>query len=170
MQDRDMAAAIFKFTDAIPGADIGRVVQRVDSQAGALVSEVDMTVFPGISGVLVTTSSISGVHSYIDALFKCDSSYNDTGQDPKERMRRNNKLECTTGSGLAVDVTVLDTRVDNSLFAPLLDNVVVPVKDLIERVRGQGATKTTVEVEYLDEAMRVMRTPDDHYFVYGRPA
>ena len=61
MQDRDMAGAIFKFTDGIPGAHIGRAMQRVDSTAGVLVSEVDMTVFPGISGVVVTTSSISGV-------------------------------------------------------------------------------------------------------------
>lgn len=71
---------------------------------------------------------------------------------------------------MAVDVTVQDTRVDNSPFAPLLDNVVVPVKDLIERVRGEGTTRTTVNVVYLDDAMRAMRTPDDHYFVYGRPA
>lgn len=77
---------------------------------------------------------------------------------------------CTIGSGLAVDVTVLDTRVDNSPFAPVLDNIVVPVKELIERVRGEGTTKTTVEVVYLDQEVRVMRTPDDHYFVYGRPA
>lgn len=65
---------------------------------------------------------------------------------------------------------MLDTRVDKSPFAPLLDNVVVPVKELIERVRGEGTTRTAVQVVYLDESMRVMRTPDDHYFVYGRPA
>jgi hypothetical protein len=65
---------------------------------------------------------------------------------------------------------VLNTRVDNSLFAPVLDNVVVPVKDLFERIRGEGTTTTKVAVMYLDEALRVMRTTDDHYFVYGRPA
>lgn len=58
-----MSGAIFKFTDAIPGADIGRAMQRVDSRAGELISEVNMTVFPGISGVVVTTSSISGAHT-----------------------------------------------------------------------------------------------------------
>ena len=60
MQDRDMAGAIFKFTDGIPGADIGRAMQQVDIGAGTLISEVEMTVFPGISGAVVTTSSISG--------------------------------------------------------------------------------------------------------------
>jgi hypothetical protein len=64
---------------------------------------------------------------------------------------------------------VLDTRVENSSFVRLLDNVVVPVKQLVERVRGEGATRTTVQVVYLDEAIRVMQTPDGHYFVYGRP-
>lgn len=167
-----MAGAIFRFTDSIPGADIGRAMQRIDSRAGSLVSEVDMTVFPGISGVIVTTSDISGVHFYLRfALNVCNvpltphSVRNQWGS-----TRAMNVSVCSAGKGLTVDVTVRNTRVDNSLFSPVLDSVVVPVQELIERVRGAGSTRTTVEVLYLDDTLRVMRTPDDHYFVYGRPA
>jgi hypothetical protein len=56
-----MAAAIFEFTDSIPGATVGRALQRVDSKACVLVSEVQLTVFPGLSGTVVTTCSITGV-------------------------------------------------------------------------------------------------------------
>jgi hypothetical protein len=66
-----MAGAIFKFTDGIPGADIGKCMQHVDCTVGAFISEVDMTVFPGISGVVVTTSSISGVHLQTMHVFLC---------------------------------------------------------------------------------------------------
>jgi hypothetical protein len=66
-------------------------------------------------------------------------------------------------------VTVLDTRVSNSVFAPVLDHLVVPVKELIERVRGEGATQVPASVMYLDDDLRVMRTHDSQFFVYGRP-
>ena len=64
MRDVDAAAAIFAFTDAIPGADIGRAVQTIDLSACMLTSKVDMTVFPGISGVVVTESSVTGAPCY----------------------------------------------------------------------------------------------------------
>jgi hypothetical protein len=59
--DNDMAAAIFSLTDAIPGADVGRAVHRIDLNSGMLTSEVRLTVFPGITGVVVTKSTVSGV-------------------------------------------------------------------------------------------------------------
>lgn len=61
IRDRDMASAIFAFTDSIPGAYIGRAVQDIDMETGSLVSRVNMTVFPAISGTVVTTSTITGV-------------------------------------------------------------------------------------------------------------
>ena len=54
-----MAAAIFSFTDAIPGAEVGTATQQVDLAAGTLVSSVRLTVFPNISGDVVTRSSAS---------------------------------------------------------------------------------------------------------------
>jgi hypothetical protein len=57
----DASAAIFAFTDSIPGADVGRAVQVIDVAASSLVSEVDLTIFPGISGTVVTESSLTGV-------------------------------------------------------------------------------------------------------------
>ena len=62
IRDRDMSSAIFAFTDNIPGAYIGQAVQDIDMQAGSLVSKVKMTVFPALSGTVVTTSSITGMH------------------------------------------------------------------------------------------------------------
>jgi hypothetical protein len=56
----DLASAIFAFTDRIPGAEVGEAIQDVDMSAGSLVSRVKLTVFPGFSGWVVTTSSIAG--------------------------------------------------------------------------------------------------------------
>lgn len=60
MRDVDASAAIFAFTDAIPGADIGRAVQTIDLASCTLTSKVDMTVFPNIRGVVVTECSVTG--------------------------------------------------------------------------------------------------------------
>ncbi len=59
MQDRGIASAIFKFTDSIPGADIGPAYQTISLASGSLVSEVELTVFPGVSGYVVTSSRLS---------------------------------------------------------------------------------------------------------------
>eukprot|EP00892_Ulva_mutabilis_P001215 jgi/Ulvmu1/11094/UM070_0009.1 len=131
IRDRDMASAIFAFTDSIPGAYIGRAVQEIDIAAGSLVSRVNMTVFPAITGCVVTTSNI-------------------------------------TGFGTDFEVTVQDTRVDNSVFSPLLDNVVVPVREMFERVRGVGSTVVDATVLYLDDDFRIVQTIDDQVFMYTR--
>jgi hypothetical protein len=46
---------------------------------------------------------------------------------------------------LALDVQ--STRVANSVLGPLLDSVSVPVEQLIEAVRGAGATRVIYEVK-----------------------
>jgi len=60
VQDTDLASAIFRFTDSIPGASIGRAVQRIDLAAGLLISDVEMETFPGLRGTVTTTSTITG--------------------------------------------------------------------------------------------------------------
>lgn len=61
VRDTDLAAAVFKFADSLPGAEVGRAVQRIDLAAGLLVSEVEVSVFPGLSGTVTTTSTITGM-------------------------------------------------------------------------------------------------------------
>jgi hypothetical protein len=58
VQDQQIAEAIFAFTDAIPGADIGTAVQTVSLLSNSLISEVDMTVFPGFTGTVITSSRL----------------------------------------------------------------------------------------------------------------
>lgn len=48
--------AIFAFTDAIPGAEIGAAFQDLSLPGCSLVSEVDLVVFPGLRGTVVTNS------------------------------------------------------------------------------------------------------------------
>lgn len=58
VQDKHLADAIFAFTDAIPGAEVGAARQTVSLLSGSLISEVDLRVFPTqlLSGSVVTTS------------------------------------------------------------------------------------------------------------------
>lgn len=60
VQDVDAASAIFAITDAIPGAQVGEALQLIDVAAGSLVSRVNLTVFPGLSGYVVTSCRLSG--------------------------------------------------------------------------------------------------------------
>lgn len=64
-------------------------------------------------------------------------------------------------------MVVQRTRVEDSAF-PFLDNVSVPVRTLVERVRGGGATAVRATVTYLDATMRVTQTEDGQLFVYSR--
>ena len=132
VQSRDIASQVFQFTDSIPGAQVGAAYQTISFDTGKLISEVDLEVFPGLKGTVVTTSDIE--------------------------FEAPNKL----------GVTVLNTRVVNSLL-PFIDTVTVPVKDIIEAVRGASSTRVAVEVTYLDDDMRVARTrPDNEIFIYRR--
>lgn len=58
VQDQQIAEAIFAFTDAIPGAEIGTAMQTISLLSNSLISEVDMTVFPGLTGTVVTSSRV----------------------------------------------------------------------------------------------------------------
>lgn len=58
VQDRQLAAQIFSFTDSIPGAEIGPAYQTISVASGRLVSEVELTVWPGVSGYVVTTAAL----------------------------------------------------------------------------------------------------------------
>jgi hypothetical protein len=57
VRDAAVAEAIFAFTDAISGADIGAATHSLTLGAGgSLISQVDMAVFPGLTGVVVTSA------------------------------------------------------------------------------------------------------------------
>ena len=64
-------------------------------------------------------------------------------------------------------MVVQKTSVEGSAF-PFLDNVSVPVKTLVERLRGNGATAVRAKVLYLDGRVRVTQTEDGQCFVYLR--
>ncbi len=57
--DRQLAAQIFAFTDSIPGADVGPAYQTISVASGQLVSEVELRVWPGVSGYVVTSSRLA---------------------------------------------------------------------------------------------------------------
>lgn len=59
VQSKELAEAIFAFTDAIPGADILAAHQTLSLLSGSLISEVGMRVWPGFSGTVVTSSRIT---------------------------------------------------------------------------------------------------------------
>lgn len=133
VQSRDLSAEVFKFTDSIPGAHIGTAYQTISFDTGKLISEVDMVVFPGLRGTVVTACDIQA--------------------EPPNKL----------------SVTVVNTRVANANLLPFIDTVTVPVKEIIEAIRGAGSTRVAVEITYVDEDMRVSRTrPDGEIFVYRR--
>ncbi len=66
-------------------------------------------------------------------------------------------------------VTVESTRVANSNVLPFIDTVSVPVRELVEAVRGPGSTRVNVDITYMDSDLRITRTrPDNEIFVYRR--
>ena len=69
-----------------------------------------------------------------------------------------------------LEVTVERTRVaDSNVVGPLLDAVSVPVQQIFEALRGDGATRVKAEVTYLDADLRIARTlPMREVFVYRR--
>ncbi|PNW85676.1 hypothetical protein CHLRE_03g197650v5 [Chlamydomonas reinhardtii] len=68
-----------------------------------------------------------------------------------------------------LNVTVQTTRVSNSNVLPFVDNVSVPVQEIVEGIRGPGSTRVAVEITYVDSDMRIARTrPDGEVFVYRR--
>eukprot|EP00878_Enallax_costatus_P042227 GHUV01049400.1.p1 GENE.GHUV01049400.1~~GHUV01049400.1.p1 ORF type:complete len:183 (-),score=29.10 GHUV01049400.1:44-532(-) len=124
VQNKELSEAIFNFTDAIPGAEIGTAHQIISLLSGNLISEVQMTVFPGFTGTVVTSS----------------------------------RAAVQPGNQLAL--TIESTRVTGSTFSPILDNVAVPVEQLVNRVRGEGSTEAVYDITYVDAALRVTRAGD----------
>jgi hypothetical protein len=63
----------------------------------------------------------------------------------------------------------MDTRVARSNVLPaLFDRIAVPVAMLVEQLRGAGATTVNMRITYLDDQLRISRTPDNAVFVYSR--
>ena len=125
VQNKQIAEAIFAFTDAIPGAEIRCAYQTISLLSGKLISEVDMYVFPGFKGTVVTTSRASAL--------------------PPS----------------ALSLNIESTRVVNSNFSPFLDNVMVPVEQVLGQIAGNSSiTETSYEITYLDDHLRITRAGD----------
>lgn len=124
VQNKELSEAIFKFTDAIPGAEIGTAYQTISLLSGNLISEVQMAVFPGFTGTVVTSSRIA----------------------------------VQPGNQLALNIE--STRVTGSTFSPFLDNIAVPVEQLINQVRGEGSTSAVYDITYVDSTLRITRAAD----------
>ncbi|KAI8475409.1 MAG: hypothetical protein J3K34DRAFT_456314 [Monoraphidium minutum] len=122
------ADAIFAFTDAIPGARVGPAFQIITSDS--LVSEVDLFVFPGLRGTVVTTSRIDWAPAGVAGV---------------------------AAGPVTLDLSVESTRVERSNFSPLLDSIAVPVERLIEGVQGPAAARVTYEITFFDAGLRVTR-------------
>ena len=153
--DEGAAAAVFRFTAGLPVAGsrgpFGAITQRFDLSPGAaegrLVSEVAMTLFdplfgvlPGVSGTVVTEA----------------------------RLRRDAGDDATL-----LRVTVESTRVVASNLGPpgALDAVVAPVEAAFAALRGGGGSaEVALRTRYADSELRVARTGarEDQLFVYVR--
>lgn len=57
--NESVSSSIFAFTDAIPGATIATAYQTVSLLGGSLISEVDMALWPGLNGTVVTSCRVS---------------------------------------------------------------------------------------------------------------
>ena len=54
------------------------------------------------------------------------------------------------------------------MLPALFDRVAVPVAVLVEQLRGAGATTIDMRTTYLDDQLRISKTPDNAVFVYSR--
>lgn len=54
VKDRQIANAIFAFTDNIPGAEVQQVIQEISMGSEQVVSKVELEIFPGLKGKVVT--------------------------------------------------------------------------------------------------------------------
>lgn len=74
-------------------------------------------------------------------------------------------LQVLSPTRLGLDVQ--STRVANSSFSPFLDGISVPVEQLVEAVRGAGATRVMYDVTFVDDTLRVTRC-DDQLLLHRR--
>jgi hypothetical protein len=180
--DRQLAAQIFAFTDSIPGAEIGPAYQTISLASGQLVSEVELRVWPGVSGYVVTTSRLaaageSGVEVATTAgllvlCARCVAAHTTAASTLGIAWLVPVAASCHLAHALPLlpQLTVESTRVANSNVLPqLFDAITVPVEQLLQQVRGSEAAKASARVTYLDRQMRVTRTlPDNALFIYRR--
>ncbi|GIL51714.1 hypothetical protein Vafri_7650 [Volvox africanus] len=129
VQSRGVAAQIFSFTDSIPGAHVGAAYQTISFDTAKLISEVDLEVFPGIRGTVVTTSMVvqeppRSLAVTVQNTRVANSNllpFVDSVTVPVQEI-----MEAVRGPGstrVAVDITYLDsdlrisrTRPDNEIF------------------------------------------------------
>lgn len=112
IEDGRLADAIFAFTDAIPNATVGTAYQVITP--GSLVSEVDLAVFPGLKGTVVTTSRLAVRQAEAAA-------YSSGGSSSGGSASKATKVE----------LMVESTKVERSNFSPFLDGIAVPVEQLV---------------------------------------
>ena len=183
------AEAVFAFTDALPFARVGTARQEVkdkkssssssfsDSDSFWITSDVGLTV-AGAFGRVVTESSVSVVGS---------------GKNENENDDDDDDLLSPL---LTLSVRPVSTRVEGSSLLPgPLGRTRVPVGEALDAVAGftgrilsnnsrsgsgsggkektnsrsSSSCATALEITYLDERLRIGRTPrDGHLFVYAR--
>ncbi|CAM9339437.1 unnamed protein product, partial [Phaeothamnion confervicola] len=79
------------------------------------------------------------------------------------------KAAIAPSSSETFSVMVQTSTVTNSNLLPFMDNAVeLPVESLYSSLRG-SVPEVKLSTYYLDDNMRISRTPDDHFFVYVRP-
>jgi hypothetical protein len=66
----------------------------------------------------------------------------------------------SVASPTRLDLQIESTRVAGSSFSPFLDNVAVPVEQIITQLRGEGAAAASYDVTYVDAQLRVTRAGD----------
>jgi hypothetical protein len=67
-----------------------------------------------------------------------------------------------------MSLAIESTRVSNSTFSPVLDSITVPVEQIIEALRGAGATRATYSITFCDDTMRVTRADGGQLMVHRR--
>ncbi|CAG9466048.1 unnamed protein product [Pedinophyceae sp. YPF-701] len=77
---------------------------------------------------------------------------------------------CTASPPRTLALTVQRTTIEGANFlAPILDGVALPVRSLIEIVRGEGRADVALETDYVDSEIMVCRAvPEGAVFVYQR--
>jgi hypothetical protein len=128
-----VAEAIFQFTDALPGAYIGRAIQRIDLTAASLASEVDMEVFPGAC-LQARWAARWGAATALPPL----SSHPLCAGFKGTVVTTSRCFVESPAAPATLRLVVDNTRVANSIF-PLVDSIAVPVEQLVEQVGRAGS-------------------------------
>ena len=153
--------------------EVGRVRQTIDlvsvdpsvAATGLLTSEVGVKagVLPGLplafTGDVVTTAEVQLLGDETGAVGTLSAKLLDTV------VRRSTLLYGYVASGGTM------SRGELSL-GRLFDDRALPVGNMLRSVRGGGdadvAKRPLLRTSYLDEELRISRTPDEHFFVFVR--